>query len=105
MPPVVAAPCFAIRRPAVAVFTLNDYVGSGIMSAAQAELLRIAVHERKNVLVAGGTSTGKTTLVNALLAEVAKTGDSVLLCGLRGGSLRSLRLRAFGRRAAAMAKV
>src|SRR6185312_10011911 len=74
VPPVVAAPCFAIRRPAVAVFTLDDYVSSGIMSAVQAELLRIAVRGRKNVLVAGGTSTGKTTLVNALLAEVAKTG-------------------------------
>src|SRR6202167_5443933 len=79
MPPVVAAPCFAIRRPAVAVFTLGDYVDSGIMSGAQAELLRVAVRERKNVLVAGGTSTGKTTLVNALLAEVAKTGDRVVL--------------------------
>src|SRR5579871_5049103 len=79
IPPVVAAPCFAIRRPAVAVFTLGDYVDAGIMSADQAELLRIAVRERKNVLVAGGTSTGKTTLVNALLAEVAKTGDRVVL--------------------------
>jgi type IV secretion system protein TrbB len=64
VPPVVAAPCFAIRRPAVAVFTLDDYVGSGTMSATQAELLRIAVRERKNVLVAGGTSTGKTTLAS-----------------------------------------
>jgi type IV secretion system protein TrbB len=33
VPPVVAAPCFAIRRPAVAVFTLDDYVAAGIMSA------------------------------------------------------------------------
>ena len=79
VPPVVAAPCFAIRRPAVAVFTLCDYVEVGIMSGAQSELLRSAVRERKNILVAGGTSTGKTTLVNALLAEVAKTGDRVVL--------------------------
>jgi type IV secretion system protein TrbB len=79
VPPVVAAPCFAIRRPAVAVYTLIDYVEAGIMSDAQAELLRRAVRERKNVLVAGGTSTGKTTLVNAILAEVAKTGDRVVL--------------------------
>jgi type IV secretion system protein TrbB len=79
VPPVVAAPCFAIRRPAVAVFTLDDYVAAGIMSERQAELLRAAVLERQNVLVAGGTSTGKTTLVNALLAEIAQTGDRIVL--------------------------
>ncbi len=79
LPPVVAAPAFAIRRPAVAVFTLGDYVEAGIMSGPQAETLRVAVRARKNVLVAGGTSTGKTTLVNALLVEVAATGDRVVL--------------------------
>jgi len=79
IPPVVQAPCFAIRKPAVAVFTLDNYTAAGIMSAAQAEMLRAAVVARKNVLVAGGTSTGKTTLVNALLAEVAKSGDRVVL--------------------------
>ncbi|MCQ9156708.1 P-type conjugative transfer ATPase TrbB [Acidomonas methanolica] len=79
VPPVVAAPCFAIRRPAVAVFSLYDYVAAGIMTATQAEFLRHAVAERKNILVAGGTSTGKTTLVNALLAEIAQTGDRVVL--------------------------
>jgi len=79
IPPVVVAPCFAIRRPAVAIFTLGDYVKAGTISASQAALLRVAVLERKNILVAGGTSTGKTTLVNALLAEVAKTGDRVVL--------------------------
>lgn len=79
LPPVVAAPSFAIRKPAVAVFTLGNYVEAGIMSAGQAEVLRAAVRSRKNILVAGGTSTGKTTLVNALLVEVAHTGDRVVL--------------------------
>lgn len=79
LPPVVTAPTFAIRKPAVAVFTLQDYVGAGVMGAAAADVLRRAVAERRNILVAGGTSTGKTTLANALLAEVAKTGDRVVL--------------------------
>ncbi|WP_373867616.1 MULTISPECIES: P-type conjugative transfer ATPase TrbB [Acetobacteraceae] len=79
LPPVVTAPSFAIRKPAVAVFTLDDYAAAGIMTDAQADFLRYAVSERKNILVVGGTSTGKTTLVNALLAEVAKTGDRIVL--------------------------
>jgi type IV secretion system protein VirB11 len=79
LPPVVAAPAFAIRKPAVAVFTLQDYVVAGTMSADQAEILRQAVADRRNILVAGGTSTGKTTLTNALLAEVSKTSDRVVL--------------------------
>ena len=62
LPPVVAAPAFAIRKPAVAVFTLDDYVAAGVMlRPGQAETLRAAVADRRNILVAGGTSTGKTT--------------------------------------------
>ncbi|MBI1260596.1 MAG: P-type conjugative transfer ATPase TrbB [Rhizobiales bacterium] len=79
LPPVVAAPAFAIRKPAVAVFTLDDYVRSSIMATDQAAILREAVSDRRNILVAGGTSTGKTTLTNALLAEVSKTSDRVVL--------------------------
>src|SRR5437762_3335957 len=79
LPPVVSAPAFAIRKPAVAVFTLDDYVAAGIMTADQAATLRAAVAARANILVAGGTSTGKTTLTNALLAEVAKTADRVVI--------------------------
>ena len=79
LPPVVTATAFAIRKPAVAVFTLDDYVAAGIMCARQAETLRAAVVDRCNILVAGGTSTGKTTLTNALLAEVAKTADRVVV--------------------------
>ncbi|MES2338775.1 MAG: P-type conjugative transfer ATPase TrbB [Pseudomonadota bacterium] len=79
LPPIVAAPSFAIRKPAVAVFGLAEYVAAGIMTGPQAEMLALAVRERRNILVAGGTSTGKTTLVNALLAEVALSGDRVVL--------------------------
>ncbi|WP_024511606.1 P-type conjugative transfer ATPase TrbB [Bradyrhizobium sp. ARR65] len=79
LPPVVTAPVFAIRKPAVAVFGLEDYVAAGIMASGHANALRHAVAARKNILVAGGTSTGKTTLTNALLAEVAKTNDRVVL--------------------------
>jgi len=79
IPPVALGPAFAIRKPAVAVFTLDDYAAASIMTKAEAGVLRRAVAERRNILVAGGTSTGKTTLVNALLAEVAKTGDRIVL--------------------------
>jgi type IV secretion system protein VirB11 len=79
LPPVVKAPAFAIRKPAIAVFTLDDYAAAGIMSPEEASVLRRAVAERQNILVAGGTSTGKTTLVNALLAEIARTPDRVVL--------------------------
>jgi len=79
LPPVVSAPAFAIRKPAVAVFTLDDYIAAGVLSADAANHLRDGIAERANILVAGGTSTGKTTLTNALLAEVAKTSDRVVL--------------------------
>jgi type IV secretion system protein VirB11 len=79
LPPVVAAPAFAIRKPAVAVFTLDDYSIAGVMTFGQVNVLRKAVADRKNILVGGGTSTGKTTLANALLAEIAHTSDRVVL--------------------------
>lgn len=58
LPPVGAAPSFAIRKPAVAVFTLDDYVAAAIMTQWQADALAGAVAARKNILIAGGTSTG-----------------------------------------------
>ena len=79
LPPVVAAPAFSIRKAASAVFDLGSYVERGTMTPAQALALAAAVAERRNILVVGGTSSGKTTLVNALLAEVARTGDRVVL--------------------------
>ncbi len=79
MPPLAAGPTFALRKPASRVFPLADYVAGGVMSAGEADLLAAAVRERMNILVVGPTSSGKTTLVNALLAEVAAGGDRVVM--------------------------
>ncbi len=79
VPPVAVAPCFSIRKPARVLYTLEDYVSAGIMTAARAETLSQSVRAKANIVIAGGTSSGKTTLTNALLAEVAKTGDRVLI--------------------------
>ena len=49
IPPVVSAPAFAIRKPAVAVFTLEDYVQADVMSRPQANMLRAAIADRRNI--------------------------------------------------------
>jgi type IV secretion system protein VirB11 len=79
LPPVSLGPCFSMRKPATRIYTLMDYVTDGIMSADAARLLSLAVVERRNILVAGGTSSGKTTLANALLAEMADIDERVIL--------------------------
>ena len=79
LPPVAPAPCFAIRKPARVLYELSDYVAARIMTPLQAKALAEAVAAARNILVVGGTSSGKTTLVNALLAEVAESGDRVIL--------------------------
>ncbi|MES3041161.1 MAG: P-type conjugative transfer ATPase TrbB [Pseudomonadota bacterium] len=79
LPPVVKAPAFAIRKRAVGVIRLDHYVADNILNVHQAEFLRKAVRARLNILIAGGTSSGKTTMANALLAEMAVTGDRVII--------------------------
>ncbi|MEQ1616605.1 MAG: P-type conjugative transfer ATPase TrbB [Hyphomicrobiaceae bacterium] len=79
IPPVSVAPCFAIRKPAGRVYRLGDYIAAGILNKAQADALRKAIHDRRNIIVVGGTSSGKTTLVNALLAEVAALSERVVI--------------------------
>jgi P-type conjugative transfer ATPase TrbB len=70
LPPVVPAPCFNIRKRPPRIISLEEYVASGIMSAVQRLTIIRAVHERKNILVVGGTKTGKTTLTNAIIDEL-----------------------------------
>lgn len=72
LPPVVTAPTFALRKKSVALMELQDYVRSGVMTAPQQEAIATAVKEHQNILVVGGTGSGKTTLVNAIIQEMVK---------------------------------
>ncbi|WP_306050964.1 P-type conjugative transfer ATPase TrbB [Oceaniradius stylonematis] len=70
LPPVVAAPSFTIRRRASRLIPLDDYVRAGIMTHRHATVLRSAVASRMNIVISGGTGSGKTTLANAVIAEI-----------------------------------
>lgn len=72
LPPVVSAPSFTIRRRASRLIPLADYVTSGVMTEPQAEEIRRAIEDRLNIVVSGGTGSGKTTLANAVIAEVVR---------------------------------
>jgi type IV secretion system protein VirB11 len=91
--PVVRQPVFAIRLRPRKVFTLHDYESDGILTSKDdlsnraqrqedfalaagglrhADIIRMAVRERKNILVVGATGSGKTTLLNAILDTIAE---------------------------------
>lgn len=70
--PTVSRPAFTIRRKASKVFTLAEYVYHGIMTESQRVLIEDAVIHRKNILVVGGTGTGKTTLTNAITEAIER---------------------------------
>jgi type IV secretion system protein TrbB len=96
IPPVVTAPCFAIRTRPKRVYTLESYVASGVLGEgapsnhpghrrdfhtmvkgkSHAEVLHLAVCERKNILIVGSTGSGKTTLANAVLELIARHSPS-----------------------------
>ena len=72
IPPIVTAPVFTVRRKASAVFPLAEYERQGIMSARQRAAIEAAVAQRRNILVVGGTGTGKTTLTNAIIDHMVQ---------------------------------
>ncbi|SFB57364.1 type IV secretion system protein VirB11 [Rhizobium sp. NFR07] len=70
LPPVVSGPAFTIRRRASRLVPLEEYVKTKIMTEAQASAIRSAIDARMNIVISGGTGSGKTTLANAIIAEV-----------------------------------
>ena len=72
LPPVVSAPTFCLRRRASKVFSMADYVASRTMTEQQKDVLCRTISEHKNIIVIGGTSSGKTTLTNALIGEIVR---------------------------------
>lgn len=80
LPPVVPAPTFAIRKKATAIYTLDDYVASDIMTAGQRQTITSAVADHLNILVIGGTGSGKTTLVNAIINAIVVSDPRERVC-------------------------
>lgn len=78
LPPLVSAPSFSIRKHSKHVFELEHYVKNGELSEEQYDCLIASVKNRENILISGGTGSGKTTLANALLQKMVATGDRII---------------------------
>ena len=70
LPPIVSSPTFAIRKKAIKIFTLEQYVETGVLSPRHCDVIKEAVRKHRNILVVGGTGSGKTTLINAIIHEM-----------------------------------
>lgn len=70
LPPIVSSPTLAIRKKAIKIFTLEQYVETGVLSPRYSDVIKDAVRKHRNILVIGGTGSGKTTLINAIINEM-----------------------------------
>ena len=79
IPPACAdGPCVAIRRFARQTLTLDRLLSLGAMTPAAVEILRLFVEHKRNIVVSGGTASGKTSLLNAL-ASLCPGADRVVV--------------------------
>ncbi len=73
LPPIVSSPTFTIRKKAIKIFTLEQYVETGVLSPRHSDVIKDAVRKHRNILVIGGTGSGKTTLINAIINEMVRS--------------------------------
>ena len=79
IPPLSKSPVFAIRKKAIRVFTLDDLHGQEVITPETRDYLKAAVLQRKNILVVGGTDSGKTTFANALLHAIEGSNHRIVI--------------------------
>lgn len=73
LPPIVTSPTFAIRKKAIRIFTLEQYVDAGVLSRNHLDVIHRAVQDHRNIMVIGGTGSGKTTLINAIIHDMVQS--------------------------------
>jgi len=78
LPPLTPAPAFTIRKKPGRVISLEEYEQAGIMTAAQRKAIEQAAIDEDNIIIAGGTGSGKTTLFNAVLQVMSRTGHRII---------------------------
>lgn len=71
IPPITSVPTFSIRKKALRIFSLQEYIDNGGLTEAQYQIIKEAVRTHKNILVAGSTGSGKTTFCNAVIQEIS----------------------------------
>jgi type IV secretion system protein TrbB len=75
LPPVARKPCCVMRKPAQVLYTLDDYIRDGILDPLHAGVLRDSIAGRRNIVVAGGTGSGKTTIAGAIINQMVASSD------------------------------
>jgi len=71
LPPTVSSPVWCIRARSKKVYTLDNYVEAGIMTPPQQHRIIQAIEKRRNILVSGSNGSGKTSLLNAIIAHLS----------------------------------
>lgn len=79
LPPIVEVPHLAIRKARRFVMTLSDLLDRGFGSIEQIAFLRQAIKDHQNILITGGTSTGKTVLLRSLVEQIDSSERVVVL--------------------------